>query len=95
MHRSLNESEKSAPPVSEDANTNLLSILATLEAGTQAGSSYTQLADASTSTSAPEIHMQPSRMRVDAIRENPDIFQYYRGYSCDVMHRVTGHWPTP
>ena len=77
--RTPNESVQSAPPASEDAGTNLPSILATLEAGTQA-SSYTQLLDASTCTSTIEVPMQPNRMRVDAIKDNPDMFQYYTGF---------------
>ena len=76
MCRTPNESEQSAPPASEDAGTNLPTTLATLETGTQAGSRYTQLADASPCTSTIKVPMQPNRMRVDATKDNPDMFQY-------------------
>ena len=39
-----------------------------------------QLVDVSTSTSAIERPMQPNRMGVDAIKDNPDMFQYYTGF---------------
>ena len=75
--RSPNEGEQS---VEDDAITSVPSISTTLETGTQVGSSYMQLADVSTSTSAIERPMQPNRMGVDAIKDNPDMFQYYTGF---------------
>ena len=74
---SSNEGEQS---VGDNAITSVPSILTTLETGTQVGSSYMQLVDVSTSTSVIERPMQPNRMGVDAIKDNPDMFQYYTGF---------------
>ena len=75
--RSPNEGEQS---VEDDAITSVPSISTTLETGMQVGSSYMQLVDVSTSTSAIERPMQPNRMGVHAIKDNPDMFQYYTGF---------------
>ena len=63
-----------------EADTKLPSIWATIEAGTQVGSSYTQLVDASTSTDAIAKPMQLNRMQVDSIKDNPEMFEYYTGF---------------
>ena len=39
-----------------------------------------QLVDASTSTDAIAKPIQPNRMRVDSIKDNPEMFQYYTGF---------------
>ena len=57
-----------------EAVTNLLTISTTIGAGMQVSSSYMQLVDASTSTDAIAKPMQPNRMRVDSIKDNPEMF---------------------
>ena len=69
----MNEGEQSLP-VTKTTHASIPATSNTLEAGVQMETSYKQLVDASTCVGFPEKPLHRTRMQVNMLKDDPDIF---------------------